>query len=51
MSIYRTNGELLTSMTVDSDKQIVNVNYLSKGLYLVKIQLDGITRIEKLLIN
>jgi hypothetical protein len=49
--IYRTNGELVSRMMVMNDKQEVNISQLSSGLYLVKIQANGTTRVEKLLVN
>jgi hypothetical protein len=51
LSVYRTNGELILSMKVINDKQQVNISQLPRGLYLVKIQLNGITKVEKLLVN
>ncbi|NTV83600.1 MAG: T9SS type A sorting domain-containing protein [Bacteroidales bacterium] len=51
LSVYRTNGELVMKMMVMNEKQTVNISELSRGLYLVKIHMNGITRVEKLLVN
>jgi hypothetical protein len=51
LGIYTTGGDMLTRISIMNDKQEVNVGQLSKGFYLVKIELNGITKVEKLLVN
>jgi hypothetical protein len=51
LSVYRTNGELVSNMQITDDKQEVRINQLSPGLHLVKVHMNGITRVEKLLVN
>jgi len=42
---------MVMKMMVMNEKQPVNISELSRGLYLVKIHMNGITRVEKLLVN
>jgi hypothetical protein len=51
LSVYRTNGELMINMMINNDRQEVNISSLSRGLYLVKVQSEGIIRVEKLIVN
>jgi hypothetical protein len=51
LSLYRLNGELLFNINIENDKQQVNIGNIANGLYLVKVNLNGSTQIEKLLVN
>lgn len=51
LTIYRSNGERIEMVNITNDKQEINISRLSRGLYLLKIKLNGVERIEKLLVN
>jgi hypothetical protein len=38
-------------VNITNDKQEINISRLSRGLYLLKVKLNGGERIEKLLVN
>jgi hypothetical protein len=49
--IFNTKGDLIEGIILTSDKQRFNISNLANGLYLVKITVDGVSRVEKLLVN
>jgi hypothetical protein len=49
--VYSLKGELMINIKVLNDKQEVNISQLSRGLYFVNIRMNGMSRIEKLIIN
>jgi hypothetical protein len=51
VSVYNSNGMMVTSETVSSEKYEINISNLSSGIYFVRLGKGNNTRVEKLVIN
>ncbi len=51
MYFYRTNGELVKEMQVINENQDINISGLSRGLYVIKLEQNGVVRVEKIVVN
>jgi len=51
LSVFNVKGELMINLKVMNENQEVNISQLSRGIYVLKIQMNGMIRTEKLLVN
>jgi len=51
LSVYNVKGELVTNLRVTNNKQLVNINDLANGLYIIMIEKNGNKSIDKILVN
>lgn len=49
--IYNAGGKNVIIQKITSEKQVIKINQLSPGIYIVRIRMNGNDRIEKLLVN
>lgn len=48
VSVFDITGKEVYSIPTDNNKVVVNVNFLERGIYLVKLETERGTRVEKL---
>lgn len=51
IEIFRTSGELVKSVKITENRQMIDVSPLSKGMYIIRIHGNGSVKVEKFLVN
>ncbi len=51
VTVFNTEGKNIVAQKITSEKQAIDISRLSPGIYIVRIRINGIDRVEKLLVN
>ena len=51
LTIYDLKGRLVLQKVIDSQQNSINISSLNAGLYMVRIQRENITKVEKLIVQ
>jgi hypothetical protein len=51
LKLYNLQGQLLISVNQPSKTHQLNIQNLSSGLYLLEVEIEGMKKIEKIIIN
>lgn len=49
--VFDSGGQFLMNQEITADNQSIDISSFSRGLYFIRIRIDGVERIEKLIIN